>query len=1477
MPHDQRRRDKTARPEVIPELPQTRQPAPAHDVFPVVGIGASAGGLEACRRFLRALPEKTGMAFVVIQHLDPGHESMMADLLAGNTSLVVKQAVDGMLVEREHLYVIPPGMYLSVGDGALHLSQPLVRHGARLPVGFFLQSLAVGYGDRAICIIFSGTGADGSIGLKSVKQRGGLVIAQDPEEASYDGMPRSAIRTGAVELVLSLEDMPAALQDYARRIGDVPPAQGQIAPPHAKSWLHDIVDLLRTRTAHDFTLYKQGTLERRIERRMVLAGITAHEPARYLELLKCNPAELDLLAKDLLINVTSFFRDPKVFELLAEEIIPDLVDAQLPDQPIRIWIAGCSTGEETYSLAILFHEYMTATKRDIKLQFFASDVDAEAIATARDGLYPETISADVSPARLSRFFAKEGRGYRVSPELRAAVVFAVQDVLADPPFSRLDMVSCRNLLIYLLPEAQTRVLSLFHFALRKNGIVLLGNAETVADGDERFEIISKSAHLYRHVGRQRLGEHRFSVKPREGMLGVAKVEQIRAPSRLGALAELCRRLVIEAHAPAAVLINRKYECLYSLGPTDRFLHVAPGHPTHDLFAMTPPGMRTRLRVAIRQAILTTARIRAPGGEIARDNRQVPFVIDVQPVRNDDEELLLVCFVEAQHGEQPRAAAAAAATAASPPAPLPDAGLEQELEATRAELQAAVHDLEISGEEQKAINDEASSLNEELQSTNEELLTSKEELQSLNEELTALNTQLHEALERQRTTSNDLQNVLNSTNVAIVFLDTDLHIRFFTPATRSLFNVIPGDIGRPLADLKSLSFDGVLLTDARTVLETHEPIEREIEAQSGAWFIRRILPYRTEDAGVEGVVITFVDSTERRRTAEALGAAKREAELASVAKSRFLAAASHDLRQPLQSLSLMGGVLAKKIREGQIEKALDIVARLDETAGAMSGMLNSLLDITQIDGGTVNAEMTRFPIGDLFDRLRSEFTDEAESQGLRLRVAYSGLMINSDRHLLGQMIRNILSNAIKYTKHGKILLGCRRRQGSLIIEIWDTGIGIPADELDAIFNEYHQIDNGARERNRGLGLGLSIVQRLAIFLGYRVSVRSRVGKGSVFSIEVKQPAEPEVAEYQNTYGAESEVSGSTDRTGAVLIVEDDPEVRELLDLLLKGEGHHTTTAPDGVAALALLAHGMIRPDLLLADYNLPNGLNGLQLTAKLRESLHRDIPVIILTGDISAETLRDIARQKCVQLNKPVKVKELTHAIQQLLSASLHTEPAHPPLPAETAGPPTVFVVDDDPQICEAIRDVFEDNGQDVEIYPSAEAFLAAYRPGRQSCLLVDAYLPGMNGLELLRRLHESSHALPAIMITGNSDVHMVVRAMKAGAVDFIEKPIGRNDLIVAVERALEQSRDTGKKMAWQVEAASNIASLTPRQRQIMDMVLAGHPSKNIAADLDISQRTVENHRAEIMRRTGAKSLPALARLAISARMTSEPTIGVFRP
>ncbi len=1446
---------------ISPVLPQGRPPSA--DAFLLVCMGASAGGLDACSKLMDVLRPDTGMAFILVQHLDPTHASMMVELLAEHTKMRVLQATHGMLIEPNHLYVIPPGTDLSVAAGTLQLSSPLARHGARLPFDVLLRSVAEDRGARTACVVLSGSGADGSIGLRAVHEKGGLVIAQDPEEARYDGMPNSAIQTGAVDMILPLADIPDALDRFDRQMVTTPRTAAAADDP-SPDWLAGIIHLLRTRTPHDFSLYKSGTLQRRIKRRMAMAAIDPEDVGTYAEMLQRDSDELDLLAKDLLINVTQFFRDPEVFDLLGKTIIPDLIRERQSDQPLRIWIAGCSTGEEVYSLLMLFHEEIAKQTLQVKLQFFASDVDPDAVTNARDGLYPKTIAADVSADRLARFFTKEDHGYRVLPDLRASVVFAVQDVLLDPPFSRIDMVSCRNLLIYLGPEAQAKVVSLFRFALRPGGVLLLGTAETAGMIDGRFEIFSKPARIYRRVGRSQAGEFGFLAGAGDGGRGRAAAGPGRVSASKLDFGELVRRSLLETYAPAAILINPKHECLFLFGPTERYLRLPPGRPSHDLLDMARPEMRIKLRSAIKRAVQDQLRVVLTGGRSVQDGHTLLFRVDIQPIAGEDGELLLlVSFIDLPETTETDRQA----DGASPTPRL--AELERELDVTRAELRSAIQDLELSSEAQKVINEEALSVNEEYQSTNEELLTSKEELQSLNEELTALNSQLQETLERQGTMSDDLQNVLYSTDVATLFLDMDLRIRLFTPATKSLFAIIPGDVGRPLADLHALAPDAELPADSRSVLMGHDPIEREIQAAKGIWFRRRILPYRARNNHVEGVVITFTDVTKRISSSKALEEAKQQAERATVAKSRFLAAASHDLRQPLQTLTLLHGLLGKTI-DGEREQKL--LARLEQTLDAMSGMLNALLDINQIEAGVVYSEITVFQLDDILGRLRDEFSYHAQAKGLDLRVVPCTLKIASDPRLLEQMIRNLLSNALKYTKKGKVLLGCRRRGGTLSIEIWDTGIGIPAAELHSIFDEYHQIGNAARERGLGLGLGLSIVQRLANLLHHRVRVASHHGQGSVFAIDIDissakspSPSPPRLSGQSGTTAQHART-----RNGTILVVEDDPEVRDLLELFLRDEGHRSFSAADGPAALQMMLSGVVEPDLVLADYNLPKDMNGLQLASRIRVTSGPSIPIVILTGDISSTTLQEVTEQNCILLNKPVKLDELSKIIDQLVRTGGAELPPSHPASAKIAGDSrieTVLIVDDDDAVRESIGAVIAENGGNPIGFASGEAFLKDYRPGRRDCVLIDSYLPGMDGIALLRALREAGHSLPAIIITGNSDVAMAVQAMKAGASDFLEKPVKAEDILAGIRRALELSHNDDEIVAWKAAATSHLAQLTARQRQIMHLVLEGCPSKNIASDLGISQRTVESHRAAIMRKTGSTSLPALARLVMAASWT----------
>jgi two-component system CheB/CheR fusion protein len=1440
----------------------SRDKALAHDAFLLVCVGASAGGLDACSKLMDVLRPDSGMAFILVQHLDPTHASMMVELLTEHTRMKVLQAEQGMLIEPDHLYVIPPGTDLSVADGRLQLSGPLGRHGSRLPFDNLLRSVAAQRGPRAACVVLSGSGADGSIGLRAMRESGGLVIAQDPEEAHYAGMPSSAIQTGGVDMVLTLAEIPAALERFSRQKAMMPSVSSD-ADRRAPDWLSDVIELLRNQTPHDFSLYKSGTLQRRIRRRMTMAGIGAEDVGIYKEMLQNDAVELDLLAKDLLINVTQFFRDTEVFDLLEKSIIPDLIRERTSDQPLRIWIPGCSTGEEVYSLLMLFHEEIARQNVQVKLQFFASDVDPDAVATAREGLYPKTILADVTTARLARFFMKEDQGYRVLPSLRADVVFAAQDVLIDPPFSRIDMVSCRNLLIYLGPEAQAKVISLFRFALRPGGILLLGTAETAGAIEGRFEIVSKNLRAYRSIGRSRPGEFGFLMGFGDGVRGRAPPGPAGLSGPKPDLGELLRHSLLEAYAPAAILINHQQECLFLFGPTERYLRLAPGLPSHDLLDMMPPEMRGKLRSAVKRAIAQQAPVVVDGGRTVRDGQPLSFQVNIRPLTGSGDALLLVSFLDASGriGADPPTDYASATPRVTE--------LERELDATRAELRGAIQDLEHSSEEQKAINEEALSVNEEYQSTNEELLTSKEELQSLNEELTALNSQLQETLERQRTTSDDLTNVLYSTDVATLFLDVDLKIRLFTPATKSLFAVIPSDIGRPLADFRALAPDNDLMNDSRLVLQTHNPIEREIQAADGIWFRRRILPYRAHNNDVEGVVITFTDVTKRISSSKALEEAKQQAEQATLAKSRFLAAASHDLRQPLQTLTLLHGLLVKTI-DGEREQKL--LARFEQTLDAMSGMLNALLDINQIEAGVVRPEITTVRVNDILGRMRDEFSYHAQAKGLVLRVMPCTMQIVSDPRLLEQIIRNLLSNALKYTKQGKVLLGCRRFGRSLRLEIWDTGIGIPEAELQTIFDEYHQIDNAARERTLGLGLGLSIVQRLADLLGHRVRVASRQGKGSVFAIEADIAPAAELPRVQMDLPRQNGILArhTSRRSGTILIVEDDPEVRDLLEIFLRDEGHHPLMAQDGPAALQMLLSGGVEPDLVLADYNLPKGMNGLQLATRTRETFGPAIPIVILTGDISSATFQEVSEKNCILLSKPVKLDELSKIIDGLVRTTQTAPPAPCSPSAEITHDPgaaTVYVVDDDESLRDSISANLIEEGHRPIVFASGEAFLKEYRVGRHDCVLIDAYLPGIDGIALLRALREAGHEIPAIIITGNSDVAMAVQALKAGAFDFLEKPVKREEILASIRRALERSHTADEVVAWKAEATSHLAKLTPRQHQIMRLVLEGRPSKNIAADLAISQRTVESHRASIMKKTGSASLPALARLVMAASWT----------
>ena len=690
----------------------------------------------------------------------------------------------------------------------------------------------------------------------------------------------------------------------------------------------------------------------------------------------------------------------------------------------------------------------------------------------------------------------------------------------------------------------------------------------------------------------------------------------------------------------------------------------------------------------------------------------------------------------------------------------------------------------------------------------------------------------------------------------------------SPSFYRSFAIKPGSaVGQKLPNLRDRCLDVHTLRSfldriaaGRDIADDYE-IEIELPPRGRRVLLLNASKIPAASPAKTRTLLAIDDITDRKHAEAALETAKKQAEQANLGKSRFLAAASHDLRQPLQTLTLLQGILAAQAKTAD---DLKLSARLAESLDAMSATLNTILDINQLEAGIIKPEPRNFTINALFERLRSEFTDQAKNKGLRFRVVSSDRSIRSDPALFEQIIRNLISNALKYTIHGKILLGCRRRGGQLHIEVWDTGVGIPKGQLRAVFDEFHQLDNPARERTRGLGLGLSIVQRLADLLGHTVDVRSQPGKGSVFSIRV-----PYVdAEARETPPAEPQQPAThLGEGGSILVVEDDPAIREALRLLFETNGYCTTAVADGKRALELVAHGDVRPNIVVADYNLPKGLTGLEIAALLRETLDGALPVLIVTGDISTGTLRAIADAGCVQLNKPIKADELIRRVRSQLAAPRQTsEPRR--RPRSTAGgaeelAPTVFLIDDDDALREAMRDLIERAGRLVEAFASSEAFLEAYRPGRKGFLLVDARLPGLSGLALLQRLKAKRCNLPSIMITGHGEISTAVEAMKAGAIDFVEKPVGHDELLASIDRAIELTHNSAALSAWREIAAARIAGLTPRERQIMDFVVIGRPNKIIAADLHVSQRTIENHRAAVMKKTGSKSLSDLVRLAVT--------------
>ena len=818
----------------------------------IVGIGASAGGLEAFEQFFKNMPPDAGIAFVLITHMDPAQKGLLPEILQRFTRMPVRETEDGMKIEANTVYVKPAQADLTIFHGTIGHLEPVRTHGLRMPIDSFFRHLAEDQEGRAVGIVLSGTGSDGTLGVRAIKERAGMVMAEEPSSAQFSGMPRSAIATGLVDYSAPPDELPELLIRYVMFSVKVPTGK-TLTTARVEADLQRIFSLIRLRSGQDFSRYKRNTVRRRIERRMALH----HVPSigEYVTFLHENPQEIDVLARELLIGVTRFFRDPDAWVVLEEEICRGLIPARPEGGTIRVWSVGCSTGEEAYSLAILLRECLDALERPDTILVFATDVDAKAIGVARRGSYPANIAADVTPERLKRFFVKEDDTYRVQKEIRESVVFATQNVLSDPPFTHLDILSCRNLLIYLSAELQKQLIPLFQYALNPGGILFLGTAESISGFDGLFKMVDNKWKIFQRR------EGTSSQVPRLEMPAaitqpVATETNSQDFTREEELVTvLAQDWLLSEYAPPAVIVNENGDILYFHGRTGKYLEPRPGRATLNIYTMARPGIRDALTPLLQAAagkkeafVQEAAPTRVSDGE-----RQV--LLTVRPVGRRAGRSGTLYIVVFQDEEEPHRKHTEGETEGRG---TPEVSPMQKIARVRVRLQHTTEDMQASQEELKSMNEELQSTNEELQSTNEGLKSSREELQSLNEELLTVNVERQKKIEELSESNDDMRNFLQITDIAVLFLDNDLRVRWFTEPIRHIVNLQAGDTGRPITDLAVNLRDGNFPDDLRDVLRTLQVRERQVQTADGTWYLMRILPYRTAENRIEGVVATFTD-------------------------------------------------------------------------------------------------------------------------------------------------------------------------------------------------------------------------------------------------------------------------------------------------------------------------------------------------------------------------------------------------------------------------------------------------------------------------------------------------------------------------------------------------------------------------------------------------------------------------------------------
>ncbi|WP_368564263.1 CheR family methyltransferase [Pseudoxanthomonas sp. UTMC 1351] len=1338
----------------------------------VVGIGASAGGLAALSTFLDHLPADTSMAYVVILHLSPKHDSSADKLLQRSTRMPVIQVSHPTRIEANHVYVISPSVDLAMVDGWLQV-QPATRpRGRHVAIDKFLRTLAETHRDRSIGVILSGTGSDGSVGVSKLKEQGGVTIVQLPEDAEYDDMPRSAIATGNVDFVLPAVEIPQKLVQLSLNALEIRlPIAGEDAEPtitkvissgrEDEDAVRDILRILSERTGHDFHHYKKATILRRIERRLQVNLL--RDVQAYRSFLEASDSETEALLSDLLISVTNFFRDREAFETLEREIVPTLFAARSSTEPVRVWAAGCATGEEAYSLAMLLCDEADRMAEPPPLQVFATDIDERAIARARTGLYPASVVTDVPPSRLREYFSKEQQQYRVKKSLRDKVLFAMHNVLRDPPFSRMDLISCRNLLIYLDRDIQGRLLQMFHFALRPGGYLFLGHSESAETATRYFDVVDKKNRIFRARS-----QSRASVQVPTLPLRPSVVSPPAPPPRRRkgfSFADIHQR-VLELYAPPSVVVDAEYNVVHASEQVGRYLRFTGGEPSYNLLKVIDPELRLELRSVLIQAVNSKKSVEAKDIRFERDGEAVHISITARPFRDAqaDAEFVLVVFDETEH----------------PTAPLAKGeqmvvkdqvlmNLEDELQRTKERLQSTVEQSEISTEELKASNEELQAINEELRSATEELETSKEELQSVNEELTTVNHELKAKVEETAQVNDDLRNFIASTEIATIFIDADLRIKRYTPRAEDIFSIIPTDIGRRLLDITHRLHYPELADDAASAFSLLQVREREVRASDGRVFISRVLPYRTAENRIDGAVLTFVDVTmlrqaeaqarshtvpielasrdssdwgvilldkqgrvsswssgalrllgfeesemagrtldticsveefqdfgtvgglghqalketdiserwytrkdgsrflgysfttpighgedgfvlilwQRQESAEQVKSEERshraDAQAANALRDEFLAVMSHELKHPLNLISVNTELLARMPQVRASDDIARIVSTLRRAIKGQSQIIDDLLDLSRMRTGKLRLNMAPVNLSSLVEAIVESARADISAAELNIEFVSDGpVVVRGDVHRIEQIVWNLLSNAIKFTPgsgHIVVRVAPEGEFGRLTVK--DSGQGIDPDFLPRVFDMFGQAAARAASKQTGLGIGLALVRKLVNHHSGKVEVASRgIGCGSTFSVWlplfVEKPKENEAEEQNHLL------------TGLkVLLVDDTTDTVEALQALLELEGAQVMAASSGQEALDLTERRQF--DLVVSDIGMP-GMDGRDFMRALRQRpAYADTPSIALTGYGSSRDIENaLAAGFTAHISKPVSWAGLVETIRKLL-------------------------------------------------------------------------------------------------------------------------------------------------------------------------------------------------------------------------------------